>query len=265
MVRELSQSELVDFNQRQQDITTKLTDLQNIELYMYAELEKLVHDPNSTPRDKNALLTRINTISDTRMDMYGDLMDNYAVIRQSVGQTRGNLVDQLALIDTVQQQLDSLRKQAGSNLSSTKIGKQRMIEINTYYGQKYMAQKELMQIVILTCVPLLLLALLAKFGTLGREIASMIGTVVLVVGIYYIIRKIIDIKRRNNQVFDEYDWGTAPPSDASAMDISSDGQVDGSTDLSMGGCFSQQCCSSGLVYNNEHNKCEIPASSPAPV
>lgn len=259
---ELSQSELDEFEQRQNDIMAKLTDLQNMELAMYSELDTMISNGGSAAA-KQALFQRIQTISDTRMDMYRDLMDNYAIIRQSVGQTRGNLVDQLTLIDNVQQQLDSLRKQAG-DLNINTSGKKRMIEINTYYGQKYMAQKELMQIVILTCVPLLLLALLAKFGTLGREIASMIGTVVLVVGGYYIVRKIFDIKRRNNQVFDEYDWGKAPPSDNSAMDISSAGLVDdGSMDLTMGGCFGQQCCSSGMVYNKKLSKCETPSSAPA--
>lgn len=254
MANTLSQSELDEFNVRQQDMMNNLTKLQNMELDLYKELEAKVSSGGTTA-EKDLLVSRIQTLSDTRMDMYRDLMDNYEIIRQSVGQTRGDLVDQLALIDIVQQQLDSLRMQAG-NLSSIKTGKERMIEINTYYGKKYMAQKELMQIIILTCVPLLILSLLTKFGKIATNISIMIGAVVLIIGAYYTVMKLIDINRRSKLVFDEYDWGGAPPT--GDLDAGAGAGAGASmSGFGIGSCIGQHCCSPGMIYNSELNKCEV--------
>lgn len=259
MARQLSQSELDEFNTRQKDIMQQLSDIQNIELDMYQQLAANVSNKGSQS-DRDTLLARIQVLSQNRMDMYRDLMDNYAIIRQSVGQTRGDLTDQLALIDITQQQLDALRKQTG-DMSQGKTGKERMIEINTYYGQKYAAQKELMQIIILTCVPLLVLALLAKFGSLAGNIASAIGSVILVTGLYFIVRKFIDINSRNNMVFDEYDWSFDPAAIKPTVIEYNLEQIRGITtpDIgSMGGCFGQACCSDGMEYDETLSKCVSP-------
>lgn len=259
MARQLTQSELDEFNTRQRDMIQQISDIQNIEMGMYQKLASNVSNKGSqTERDN--LVMRIQTLSDSRMDMYRDLMDNYAIIRQSVGQTRGDLTDQLALIDIAQQQLDALRKQTGQ-LGDGKLGKERMIEINTYYGKKYAAQKELMQIIVLTCVPLLILALLAKFGTLAGSIASAIGSVVLVIGLYFIIRKFIDINTRSNMVFDEYDWQFDPAALKPTVIEYDIAQLKGAmptVDVEMGGCFGQACCAKGTVYDETLSKCVVP-------
>ena len=259
MARQLTQGELDEFNTRQRDMIQQISDIQNIEMGMYQKLASNVSNKGSqTERDN--LLMRIQTLSDSRMDMYRDLMDNYAIIRQNVGQTRGDLTDQLALIDIAQQQLDALRKQTGQ-LGDGKVGKERMIEINTYYGKKYAAQKELMQIIVLTCVPLLILALLAKFGTLAGSIASAIGSVVLVIGLYFIIRKFIDINTRSNMVFDEYDWQFDPATLKPTVIEYDIAQLKGAmptADVEMGGCFGQACCAKGTVYDETLSKCVVP-------
>lgn len=272
MARQLSQSELDEFNTRQQDIMQQLSDIQNIEMSMYQQLAANVSNGGSQA-DRDNLLMRIQTLSQSRMDMYRDLMDNYGIIRQSVGQTRGDLTDQLALIDIAQQQLDALRRQTGE-MGDGKVGKERMIEINTYYGQKYTAQKELMQIIILTCVPLLVLALLAKFGSLAGNIASAIGSVVLVIGLYFVVRKLIDINSRNNMVFDEYDWQFDPAALKPTVieyDIAQLRGVMPTADVSIGGCYGQACCADGTTYDETLSKCVVPTAgsgaasrSPAP-
>lgn len=262
MARQLTQSELDEFNTRQRDMIQQLTDIQNIEMDMYQKLASNVSN-KGTQAERDNLLMRIQTLSESRMDMYRDLMDNYAIIRQSVGQTRGDLTDQLALIDVAQQQLDALRRQTGE-LGNGKTGKERMIEINTYYGKKYAAQKELMQIVILTCVPLLVLALLAKFGTLAGNIASAIGSVVLVTGLYFIVRKFIDINSRSNMVFDEYDWQFDPAALKPTVIEYDLAQLKGimpTANVETSGCFGQACCSKGMVYDETLSKCVIPRSS----
>ena len=250
MVRELSQEELNKFNNTQGNIIENIQDIQNIEIELYKELEANVSKDGSKA-ERDIYLARIEKLSEIRMDMYRNIMDNYEEIRKSLNTTNSELTEKLVLIDVVQQQLDSLRRQT-SELNQEKTGKKRMIDINNYYGKKYMAQKELMQIIIMTSVPLLALSLLTKFGTIGRTLASMLGAVVLIIGIYFVAIKWFDIRSRTNYNFDEYDWGFKPPAQASTFEIEPESK---DISLNMGGCIGQACCTKGMVYDKIINKC----------
>ena len=265
MVVVLSREDLDAFNQRQSDMIKSLKELQGQEMSLYKQLESNV--AANGDKNKNAeLVKKIDELSTARMDMYKNLMDNDAIMCDSVGQTRGDLVDQMTLIDVVQQQLDSLRQQT-SNISDERVGKERMVEINTYYGKKYMAQKELMQMIILTCVPLLILALLTKLGHLGGQIASILGGIILVIGLYYIVRKIIDISTRSSMVFDEYDWAFDPAElhpTVIEYDMEQLGMATNGGFGAMLGCMGQACCSDGTKFDTKTLRC-VPSGSKSSV
>ena len=259
MSKLLSKSQLDEFNTRQSDMIANLMKLQDQEMELYRQLQaNVANDGDMATRDN--LVSRIDVLAETRMDLYRDLMDNYSIIQNNVSQTRGNLIDQMTLIGVVQQQLDNLKKQTGE-LAVARNDKERMIEINTYYGEKYMAQKELMQLIILTCIPLLVLALLSKFGTLGNEIAGVLGGIVLVVGLYYIVKKIIDIVTRSNMDFQEYDWAYDPAALKPTVieyDMEQLGlggvEMPGASSLELS-CYGQACCANGTVFDESKHRC----------
>ena len=115
-------------------------------------------------------------------------------------------------------------------------------------------------------VPLLVLALLAKFGSLAGNIASAIGALVLVIGLYFIVRKFIDINSRNNMEFDEYDWQFDPAALKPTVieyDLAQLRGVMPTADVSVGGCFGQACCANGTVYDDTLSKCVIPSATSA--
>lgn len=190
--------------------------------------------------------------------------DNISYFRDQVEEIRRNLINQLAVVGVTQHQLDELNRFAGK-YGEERVGKQRMIALNSYYGKKYMAQKELMQLIILTCVPLLILALLVKYGTIPANIASMVGAVILVVGIFFIGRKFLDIMTRSKLNFDEYDWQFSPKSSTSGdVEPAPSGSV---SRISMMGCYNGNCCDPATMdYDEATGKCivkQVAAGSPA--
>lgn len=258
MVRYLSQGELDEIKTRQNDIATNLIKLQEQELELYERLQSNVTNENGEDVSRENMIAKINTLSRTRMDMYKDLMENYKLIENNVSQSKESLVDQLAIIDMVQQQLDSYKKQT-AELKSMKNNKARMVEINNYYGQKYMAQKELMQLIILTCIPLLILALLSKVGTIGSQLASVIGGIVLIIGIYFIGKKVLDIMSRSKLVFNEYDWGYHPSPPPVTNELGDMSQQNNLNTKDFGTCYGQNCCSDGTIFSDTLFKC-VPAN-----
>lgn len=256
--RYLSKEKLDDFYQAQADMMANVKKMQADEKELYNKLEANVATSGSLA-ERDQLTAQIKTLADARLDAYKDLVENYSILRNNVAQSRGDLVDQMALIDISQQQLDGLRKQIG-DINEVKNNKERMLEINTYYGKKFQAQKELMQLIIVVCVPLLLLAFLAKLGKLGSTLASSIGAVILAIGLYFIFIKLIDISSRSKTKFDEYEWNFDPASiKPTVIEYDLEQLGWGKKDMSgiMGSCIGESCCGDNLKYNSKLNKCEV--------
>ena len=132
MVSELTEEDFKKFNNTQGNIIENIQDIQKIEIELYKELEANV-SKNGSKAERDIYLARIEKLSEIRMDMYRNIMDNYEDIRKTLNTTSSELSEKLILIDVVQQQLDSLRRQT-SELNQEKTGKKRMIDINNYFS-----------------------------------------------------------------------------------------------------------------------------------
>ena len=72
-----------------------------------------------------------------------------------------------------------------AELISANDGKKRMIELNTYYGKRFNAQAGVVKLFIYTCVPVLILAILANAGLIPTTIAGFIIVIIIVYHYYH--------------------------------------------------------------------------------
>jgi hypothetical protein len=126
-----------------------------------------------------------------------------------------------------------------------------MVEINTYYGKKYNAHKKIMQTVVFTCLPLLIVAVLANKGILPNNISTLLVGIIIVIGAVLIGMQIIDISNRDNMNFDEYNW-YFNPTDAPT---SSDENAKNPWETGSIVCIGSQCCYEGSTYDSNQNIC----------
>lgn len=247
----LNQQQLNSLNVDHNSTINDLKKLQNVEMDLFKSLQQAV-STGADQATKDTLLSQIKSVSDVRHDMYKRLISQYRLTQDNVSETRSNLVDQFTLVDIMQQQLDNLHDNINIILNA-KNDRMRMVEINTYFGKQYEAQKELMQIIVLTAVPLLILAILSNAGTVGSTIAGVLGTIVIAIGLVFIIRKVMDISSRSNVNFDEYDWQF----DSYAQNPSVT-EYDGKKEpeqVDTLGCYSQECCAPGTVFDASIGRC----------
>ena len=117
--------------------------------------------------------------------------------------------DLTAMTLLMEAELKSARDQL-EEIQTSRLGKERMIQLNTYYGKRFMAQAGVMKIFIYMCIPILILAVLANMGFLPNYIAGFAIIASIVVGIVYIYGAVHDINRRDKMNFDEYTWEFDP-------------------------------------------------------
>ena len=181
--------------------------------------------------DKNEAL-RANLLSSTGA---AALVQNQRVANKREAAT------ELAILSGVMEQSLKDARERLYEVQSSRNGKERMIELNTYYGKRFMAQSGVMKIFIYMCIPVLILAALANMGLLPYYIAGFAIVSSIVIGLVYIYYAVSDINRRDKMNFDEYAWDFDPSRVGSVINLD-DGSSKKKKDDSMVGCFNGECC-----------------------
>lgn len=139
-------------------------------------------------------------------------------------------------------------------LISANDGKKRMIELNTYYGKRFNAQAGVVKLFIYTCVPVLILAILANAGLIPTTIAGFIIVIIIVTGLIYIYAAVSDINRRSKMNFDEYEWEFDP----SRVGVISNPDYVSKGGMGAGigsGCVNGNCCGSNTSWDPNSGIC----------
>jgi hypothetical protein len=154
-------------------------------------------------------------------------------------------------IDIVENELNDSKRKL-QLLEDDKNNKLRLVEINTYFGDKYAENSQLMKIIIFTLIPVIILALLNNKGILPNRIYYILLVIVVFIGGYFFWRRFASIIMRDNMNYQEYVWSFDPNNISTGSSTTSDPWTGG---LNLGTCVGDACCSPGLSYNSSRNQC----------
>ncbi len=136
-----------------------------------------------------------------------------------------------------------------------------MAEINNYYSEKYGAQTNVMKTIVYFCIPILILGILMKKEILSKNISLALIGILVGLAIVVVVYQAIDLSRRSNMVFSEYNF----PFDSENVDLNSDSNDDDQPkqqDRTMS-CAAEACCPEGndygTVWDNTNKKCVTPS------
>ena len=176
--------------------------------------------------------------------LWTSLLNSAGILRQvqqtCVASEQSEAETATALQNVIDQELKDAQEQI-AELESSRAGKERMIEINTYYGKRFMAQAGVMKIFIYMCIPVLILAVLANMGFVPNYIAGFMIIASIAVGVIYMYNAVGDINRRDKLNFDEYTWEFDPSRVGSVVNPNLNGSG-GANASSLLGCYEGACC-----------------------
>jgi len=266
---ELSGTLLKESQERQKQTLDNIQRLQTMEKDLYTQLEKSSASGGDIA-GQDAIIAKINELSQIRISLFNELKDMYKDTQGRVSQSRIDLVDQMTVAGVVENELNNAKTNLNA-LSDNKNQKMRMVELNTYYSQKYREYSRVMKLVIYFTVPILILAILRKKTFIPENIANILIVILIIVGGIMVVLRLVDLSSRSNMNFDEYDWGWDPSryeptvlqyDKEQLSGVVSDMKHDTSNfSKSLGlGCIGEECCSDGTVYDKEKQIC-VPVST----
>jgi hypothetical protein len=232
-----------------ENIITNISELQDMEQNLQNSLDA---SPSLNAGQRQQIVQKINQLSTIRANLYatiGDLNDGYV---DNLTSTQNILGDQLAAIQIIENELEESRNNLREK-TELKNNTQRMIEINSYYADKYAESTDLMKIIIYMLVPIIILALLNRNNLIPINVYYVLVVIIGVIAGIYICYRLSHIWSRNNMEYDTYDWRFAANSAPGPGKIIEDpwGLDIPST------CIGQLCCSTGMNWNSTLGKCVI--------
>ena len=119
------------------EIIDSIQKLQDVEQRLFSSLTSGAASGLSADQ-QNAMITEINDVAQSRTSLYSALLQYYKGQQGGATDVRQNLVDQKTVLGLFENQLNHAKGNY-NRLKSQAANKLRMVEINTYYGEKYKA------------------------------------------------------------------------------------------------------------------------------
>jgi len=211
----------------------------------------------TNPADQKRIANEMDKNETIRSNLLKSIGSVSVVSNQLVANKTDESNNRKLLLKVANEELDAARS-AMEETTQNQIEKKRMIELNTYYGKRFMAQAGVMKIFIYMCVPVLILAVLANMGFLPNYIAGFLIIAAIVVGIIYIYGAMHDINRRDEMNFDEYKWEFDPSRVGTIVNPHRHHKKkDSAATGAAAGCTNDACCSSDTQWNPSTNKCDV--------
>lgn len=241
---------LPSLDERTMQTLNDIKTLQTNEMQLYSSL----NNDKLTPEERNQIMGQINQISQIRINLYDSIKTMYDNALLYASSTNDILVQQMTAINIIENELNESKKELDL-IQSNKNNKQRLIQINTYYGKQYDYYKYIMQVVVFSCIPIIILTILGNNGFIPYFINNILISAIIIIAIIIIIYSIIDLSNRDNMNFDEYSYYNKdmPSSDTSNVGLT--GTLD-PWNLPSITCIGSQCCVPEVsVYDATTNKC----------
>jgi hypothetical protein len=248
-------------NSSLQKIQTDIDELQRIEKDLLSTLDT---NPNLTAEEKKTLYTKINGITDMRINLYKTLDNASGLYKDILTGSKEKLQLQTEAIGIMETELDNTKKRIAA-LNSDKNNKMRLVEVNEYYGSQYLEQTEMMKIIIFTLIPVILLSFLKKkmvLFFLPDFIFYILIILIFIIGGVFLVLKMGDYITRDDMNYQEFEWGfnkNKAPKSTNAL------AKDPWVMPKIGFCIDDKCCAEGTIYDTEKNQCFVEKESFEPL
>ena len=252
-------STITSNDNNEQLMLNDIQSLQNIEKDLFDTLET---NPNLTSEQYNKIISKINSISQMRINLYKTFGNFNNLYKNTLLNSQETQQQQAFAIGIVEKQLNESKKKL-QYLESEKNNKIRLIEINDYYGEKYSEHSTLMKYIIFMLIPIIIISFLFNKGFIPTTVFYLLLVIISIIGSIFIINCVLSILSRDNMNYQAYLWTFNMKNAPSVKNtgtisdpwLSKNSGGSGTCLASVGTCVGSNCCTSGMVYDSNLDKC----------
>jgi len=231
-----------------QEILNDIQYLQEIEQGLFTNLET---NTSLSSEQRQQILNNIDNITNLRINLYQTLSGVNGYFQSALTTSHDTLRDQSTAINIVEEELNRL-KQNLSTLQTEKDNKLRLVQINSYFGDKYAEHSNLMIIIICTLLPIVIITVVNRTGLIPPMIYYIIVIIIAAIGGYFFWVRWFSIITRDPMNYNQYDWFFNAKSAPKAI---GGNNTDPWLSSDLGICIGAKCCTTNQIYDDRMNKC----------
>ncbi len=241
-------------NYNVQEIMNTISNLQNYEEELYSKLldnTKNIAIGSSqqlSSSEINTIVSQINDLSEIRTNLYNVISQSLNSEALNQEDKNINLKQQTFMLHILENELNKSKKLL-SSIEDDTLNQLKMVEISSYYVDKYYTQKRLAQIIFVCCIFLIIISYgIKSFDNIGILTFLYMCFIIFILIILYFI---YDYYVRTAFNFNEYDWLFAPPTPP--MSTTPTTSTTTTTTESSGNtftCSNNSCCASGTSWSS---------------
>ena len=262
--------EMKQLQERQVQTLNDIKKLKGMEQQLYASLERSGKGDNGSTKvsidEQRHIINKMNELGSMRINMFQSLNDMYGNMNTDVFNTRKLVEDQATISELMSNEMKSAYKHV-EDLQASKLNKDKMAEINTFYSDKYAAQTHLMKMIVLMFGVVLVLAIFNNMYILPRPVFIWLSAITIAVFLIIILKKWFDFSSRDNRNFNRYNFkGEDDVTDSTtSLNLAQQQEnkkkfnklVKGELGANTGGdkCVGKECCSKDAVWDTVRKEC----------
>jgi len=236
---------------------TNIQKLQSLEQNLFNSLAAGISNGTLKSTDKDSIINQINQLSQMRSNLYSFLNNNSVNTLQHLAASNNLLSQQAQTVLIVENELNDAKNQL-TGMQKDKYNKLRMVQINTYYGDRYADHSSMMKSIVIICAVIILITIIFNKGFLPSSLYYIMLIIIIVVSAVILWYKYVMLVSHDRMNYDEYDWGfnpdTAPKYDTTDPSGTNPWAPSSYPSLT---CVGSTCCNSGMTYDYTNNICVV--------
>jgi len=161
-----------------------IKDLQELEKYMFQNLQELNKSSAGSVNEANIIKKRIQELSSMRVALFNQLKTMYKDQQVQTANSRSNLADQMTMTKVIDNELINAENQLKA-LEKEYKNKKRLVELSEYEYDRYSSHKNILKIMVYGALGVLIIVYLMSFpwfpASVGMLSISIIVAIVLIV------------------------------------------------------------------------------------
>ena len=206
---EFAQKHPALLGEKHQVTVKNLKDLQDVEKYMFNNLQSLNKSSPDSIQESEMIKNRLDELSTTRMALFKQLKTMYKDQQRQTADSRGNLADQLTMTSVVKNELDNAKKELIA-LEQERLNKKRLVELGEYEYDRYRSHKNIMKVVVYGALAILLIVILMGQPWFPAFIGVIAICLIVAIVLITISGRMLNNFSRTNLFWDKFDWSGVP-------------------------------------------------------
>lgn len=195
------------------DTIKNIKDLQELEKYMFQNLQSLNKNSSGSVQESDIIKKRIEELNVMRVALFNQLKSMYSEQQTQTASSRSNLADQLTMTKVIDNEVNNAQKQLDS-LEKEYANKKRLVELSDYEYDRYSSHKNLLKIIVYGALGVFIIVYLMSFSWFPASVGMLSICIIIAIVLIVIGKRMLTNFTRTHLFWNKFQFNKKLPKES---------------------------------------------------